>query len=127
MITNHDLHVSAQRHKVDFWNKNMSMQDNIMRLCLEFRVEKVISCLSTCIFPDRTSYPIDETMIHLGPPHSSNEGYAYAKRMVDVLNHMYSEQHGLSCTSVVPTNIFGKNDNFNLNAGVFLLLTGLYF
>lgn len=38
------------------------------------QVEKLVSCLSTCIFPDKTTYPIDETMIHDGPPHPSNEG-----------------------------------------------------
>ena len=45
-------------------------------------MKKLISCLSTCIFPDKTTYPIDETMVHNGPPHFSNEGYAYAKRMI---------------------------------------------
>jgi hypothetical protein len=41
-----------------------------------------VSCLSTCIFPDKTTYPIDETMVHNGPPHPSNFGYSYAKRMI---------------------------------------------
>lgn len=58
------------------------MQENIFKLCKEFGVQKLVSCLSTCIFPDKTTYPIDETMIHNGPPHFSNAGYAYAKRMV---------------------------------------------
>lgn len=67
----------------------------------EFGVRKLVSCLSTCIFPDKTTYPIDESMIHDGPPHSSNAGYAYAKRMVDVVNHLYHDQHGCMFTSVV--------------------------
>jgi GDP-L-fucose synthase len=50
------------------------------------QVQKVVSCLSTCIFPDKTTYPIDETMIHNGPPHDSNFGYAHAKRLIDVQN-----------------------------------------
>ena len=49
------------------------MQDNVMLLCHKYGVKKLVSCLSTCIFPDKTSYPIDETMLHMGPPHSSNE------------------------------------------------------
>ena len=60
--------------------------------CIVFQVEKCVSCLSTCIFPDKTSYPIDETMIHNGPPHDSNFGYSYAKRMIDVLNR-YLQQY----------------------------------
>lgn len=78
---------------------------------------KLVSCLSTCIFPDKTTYPIDETMIHNGEPHNSNYGYAYAKRMVDVVNHLYSEQYGCNFTSVIPTNIFGKHDNFSISDG----------
>ena len=50
------------------------------------QVKKCVSCLSTCIFPDKTTYPIDETMVHNGPPHTSNFGYSYAKRMIDVQN-----------------------------------------
>ena len=60
------------------------------------------------------SYPIDESMVHNGPPHESNFGYSYAKRMIDVLNRGYSAQHGRKYTSVIPCNVFGPHDNFNL-------------
>jgi GDP-L-fucose synthase len=53
-------------------------------------------------------------MLHSGPPHHSNEGYAYAKRMIDVLNRSYREEYGCNFTSVIPTNIYGPHDNFNL-------------
>ena len=53
------------------------MNDNVLSACHELGVQKVVSCLSTCIFPDKTTYPIDETMVHDGPPHCSNYGYAY--------------------------------------------------
>jgi len=65
---------------------NLLMNNNILECAREFNVKKVVSCLSTCIFPDKTTYPIDETMIHDGPPHDSNFGYAYAKRMIDIQN-----------------------------------------
>lgn len=64
----------------------MLMNDNVLLVSHENDVQKVVSCLSTCIFPDKTSYPIDEKMVHNGPPHDSNYGYSYAKRMIDVLN-----------------------------------------
>ena len=70
-----------------------------------------------CIFPDKTTYPIDESMIHDGPPHPSNEGYAYAKRMIDVMNRCYHEQYGSMFTSIIPTNIYGPYDNFNIERG----------
>ena len=103
--------LTARRH-------NTLMNDNIFEACREHKVVKLVSCLSTCIFPDKTTYPIDETMIHNGPPHSSNEGYAYAKRMIDVMNRCYYEEYGLAYTSVIPTNIYGPHDNFNIQARV---------
>ena len=103
--------------KVEFYRENTLMNDNVMECCRIYEVKKLVSCLSTCIFPDKTSYPIDETMIHNGAPHASNEGYAYAKRMIDVLNRCYRDEYGSNFTSVVPTNIFGENDNFSINNG----------
>lgn len=80
-------------------------------------VKKVISCLSTCIFPDKTTYPIDETMVHNGPPHPSNFGYSYAKRLVDVQNRGYFEKGSQTVfTSVIPCNVFGPWDNYNLES-----------
>ena len=74
------------KYKVEFWRDNVAINDNVLYWAKEYGVKKVVSCLSTCIFPDKTSYPIDETMVHNGPPHPSNEGYAYAKRMIDVVS-----------------------------------------
>ena len=58
---------------MEFWRLNVLMQDHIFQACRKHGVIKLVSCLSTCIFPDKTSYPIDETMVHNGPPHVSNE------------------------------------------------------
>ena len=83
---------SNMKYKVEFWRENVAINDNVLHWSKEYGVKKVVSCLSTCIFPDKTTYPIDESMIHAGPPHPSNEGYAYAKRMIDVVNRCYKEQ-----------------------------------
>ncbi len=101
----------------DFFDGNMRMALNVYKCAHAVGVQKLVSCLSTCIFPDEICHsgtPIDETMVHAGPPHPSNEGYAYAKRMLDVLNKTYSAQHGCMYTSVIPTNIYGPHDNFHL-------------
>jgi GDP-L-fucose synthase len=102
------------KYNVEFFRYNMAMNENVLHYSHQFKVEKVVSCLSTCIFPDDTSYPIDETMVHSGPPHYSNTGYAYAKRMIDVQNRLYKSQYGCNFTSVIPTNIYGENDNYHL-------------
>ena len=101
----------------DFFRNNMKMNDNILEASRKMNVKKCVSCLSTCIFPDKTTYPIDETMVHNGPPHPSNFGYSYAKRMIDVQNKAYHEQYGCMFTSVVPCNVFGPHDNFNVLKG----------
>jgi GDP-L-fucose synthase len=121
----HVIHLAAMvgglfknmKYKVEFYRENTIINDNVMECCKEFEVQKLVSCLSTCIFPDKTSYPIDESMIHSGPPHISNEGYAYAKRMIDVLNRCYHEEYGCNFTSIIPTNIYGPHDNFNIEDG----------
>ncbi len=88
-----------------------------MELCRIHEVKKLVSFLSTCIFPDKTTYPIDETMLHDGPPHPSNEGYAYAKRLIDTMNRAYAEEYGCNFTSIIPTNIYGPHDNFSIQKG----------
>ncbi|CAG9787022.1 unnamed protein product [Diatraea saccharalis] len=103
-------------HNLDFFRENMAINDNVLNASYKYDVKKVVSCLSTCIFPDKTIYPIDETMVHSGPPHNSNFGYSYAKRMIDILNRGYYSQHGCMFTSVVPCNVFGPHDNFSLTS-----------
>jgi len=102
------------RLKHTFLRDNLLINDNVLEAAFESKVEKVVSCLSTCVFPDKTTYPIDETMIHNGPPHESNFGYAYAKRLIDIQNRAYYDQYGVKFTSVIPTNVFGPHDNYNL-------------
>ncbi|KAM6125992.1 GDP-L-fucose synthase isoform 1-T1 [Pterocles gutturalis] len=121
----HVIHLAAMvgglfkniRYNLDFWRRNVHINDNVLHSAYETGVQKVVSCLSTCIFPDKTTYPIDESMIHNGPPHNSNFGYSYAKRMIDVQNRGYFEQHGCRFTAVIPTNVFGPYDNFNIEDG----------
>lgn len=121
----HVIHLAAMvgglfrnlKYNLDFLRKNIHINDNVLHSSFEHKVEKVVSCLSTCIFPDKTIYPINETMIHNGPPHESNFGYSHAKRLIDIQNHAYHAQHGCRYTSVIPTNVFGPYDNFNLEDG----------
>jgi len=121
----HVIHLAAMvgglfnnmKHNLDFFNNNMKINENVLKMSDKFGVEKVISCLSTCIFPDKTSYPIDETMLHNGPPHDSNFGFSYAKRALDVMNRGYAEQYGCKFTSIIPCNVFGPYDNFSIANG----------
>lgn len=100
--------------KVNMFEDNLIMNFNVLKASHEAKVKKVISCLSTCIFPDNIKYPISENDLHLGPPHFSNDAYAYAKRMADVHSRAYREQYGDNFVTVIPTNIYGSHDNYHL-------------
>lgn len=54
--------------------------------------------------------------VHNGPPHPSNYGYSYAKRLIDIADRAYHDQHGRLYTSVIPCNVFGPHDNFHPSA-----------
>jgi len=99
---------------VDMLEHNLAINSNVLKVAHELGVKKLIACLSTCIFPDKVSYPIDETVLHDGPPHPSNAPYAYAKRLLEVQTRSYSSQFGYNYVCIIPTNIYGPNDNFNL-------------
>lgn len=127
----HVIHLAAMvgglfynmRANLDFFRKNMLINDNVLQMSYKYNVRKIVSCLSSCIFPDKIdSYPITEDMLHNGKPHNSNFGYSYAKRMLDVMNHAYQEiidktDPGRVFTSIVPCNIYGPYDNFDLEKG----------
>jgi GDP-L-fucose synthase len=72
--------------------------------------------LSTCVYPDEkfVTYPLTESQLHNGPPHESNFGYAYAKRMLDIQARTYRKQFGHNFISVIPNNMYGPNDNYDL-------------
>jgi len=104
-------------YKGEFYYDNIMINTNIIESCRNFGIKKLVTFLSTCIFPDKIEYPLTEDKIHLGPPHSSNYPYAYAKRMMDIQIRAYNEQYGTEYKSVIPTNIYGPNDNFSLQNG----------
>ena len=108
---------SNMKYKGEYFYDNIMMNTNVIEQARQSGVKKLVAFLSTCVFPDDVEYPLTEKKIHLGPPHNSNNAYAYAKRMTDVQIRAYREQYGLEYKSVIPTNIYGPNDNFSLTHG----------
>ena len=104
-------------HKVEMLEKNLMINYNVVKLSHDFHVKKLIACLSSCIFPDNTTYPINEDMLHNGPPHDSNYTYAYAKRMLEIHCRAYREEFGDDFLCITPTNVYGPHDNFDLENG----------
>jgi len=97
-----------------FYYDNVMINTNVLEAARKYKVKKVLSFLSTCVYPDEVIYPLTEKQIHNGPPHQSNYAYAYAKRMLDIQSQAYREQYGCNFITVVPNNLFGEYDNFDL-------------
>lgn len=112
--------VSANtKYIADFYSENIIMNTNLIDSCVSAGIQQVVCCLSTCIYPDErfVTYPLTEDQLHKGEPHYSNFGYSYAKRMVDVQLRAVKNQYGLNYFSVIPNNLYGENDNFDLTDG----------
>jgi len=100
----------------DFFNENILINTNVLMAAHALDVNNVVSLLSTCVYPDSkwVNYPLSEDQLHHGPPHESNFGYAYAKRMVEVQSRAFRQQYKRNFTTAIPNNIYGEEDNFDL-------------
>lgn len=98
----------------EFYTDNILMNTNVLHCAYKYKAKKVVSLLSTCVYPDIVEYPLKEKDIHNGPPHESNFAYAYAKRMLDVQSRAYRKQYGCDFITAIPNNLYGSNDNFDL-------------
>ena len=120
----HIIHCAARvggikanmEHLGEFFYENIKINSNILEAARKCKIEKVVSFMSTCVFPDDATYPLSPDQIHKGEPHSSNYAYAYAKRMLEVQSRAYREQYGCNFVTVIPCNIYGPHDNFDLNS-----------
>lgn len=101
----------------DYYRNNILINTNVLEAARLVGTQKLISFMSTCVFPEKCSYPLNERDLHNGPPHPSNFGYAYAKRMLEVQSSAYRRQWGSNYIVAIPTNIYGPNDNFSLTDG----------
>ena len=104
-------------HLGEFFYENITMNTNLLQAAHVCGVKKVVSFMSTCVFPDDAEYPLTPCQIHMGEPHHSNYAYAYAKRMLEVQSRAYRDQYGSNFVTIIPSNIYGPNDNFNLDSG----------
>ena len=100
--------------RLEMFNSNLIINYNVLENAYMAGVKRVICCLSTCIFPDGLNRVLTEKDLHLGEPHPSNYGYAYAKRIMEVQCRLYNETSGYHYQCIIPTNIYGPYDNFNI-------------
>jgi len=101
-------------HPVEFLLENLRIQNNVIHAAYENGVRKLLFLGSSCIYPKFAPQPIPETALLSGPLEPTNEAYAIAKIAGVKLCQAYARQYGANFVSMMPTNLYGPNDNFDL-------------
>ncbi len=100
-------------YPVDFLLENLEIQNNVISAAHDFGVEKLLFLGSSCIYPKLARQPMTEDQLLTGPLEPTNEWYALAKIAGIKLCEAYRKQYGSNFISVMPTNLYGPNDNFD--------------
>jgi GDP-L-fucose synthase len=106
--------LTNSENQASFLVDNTKMNINILEACRIAGVKKVVCFASTCVFPAKADYPLTVNGMQSGPPHHTNYGYAYSKRLMLEQCKAYKEQYGLNYNVLIPCNIYGPNDNYDL-------------
>ncbi len=102
-------------YRADFLYDNLMIQNNIIHASFVNKVKKLLFLGSSCIYPKLAPQPLKEDYLLSGYLEDTNEPYAIAKIAGIKLCESYFRQHGCNFFSVMPTNLYGKNDNYDLN------------
>ena len=98
----------------DFIRENLQIQTNVINAAFEAGVGRLLFLGSSCIYPRQAPQPLREESLMTGPLESTNEAYAVAKSAGIRMCESYRRQHHCDFRSVMPTNLYGPNDNFDL-------------
>ena len=101
-------------YRADFIMQNMQMQCNVISCAYKYKVKKLLFLGSTCIYPKNAPQPMREDALLTSPLEYSNEEYAIAKIAGLKMCESYNLQYGTNYIAVMPTNLYGPNDNFHL-------------
>ena len=104
-------------YPADFIYDNLMIQSNVIDAAYRHRVKKLLFLGSSCIYPKFPKIPITEDQLMTSPLEESNSAYAIAKIAGLRMCQAYRQQHGFNAISLMPTNLYGPNDNFDINNG----------
>ena len=100
----------------EYFDDNVIMNTNILKVSHEYNVKRFIGILSTCIYPDKVdTYPMTEEDMFLGPPTPTNFSYGYSKRCLAVQIEAYNKQYNTKYNYITPCNLYSEYDNFTNN------------
>lgn len=103
-------------YPVEFILNNLLMQNNIIKSAYDNNVKKLLFLGSSCVYPKNPPIPIKEEYLLSGPLEETNKPYAIAKIAGITLCQSYNKEYGADYISVMPTNLYGPGDNFDLNS-----------
>ena len=106
--------VANNTYRADFIYENLQIQNNVIHQAYVHKVEKLLFLGSTCIYPKNAPQPMPEDSLLTSPLEYTNEPYAIAKIAGIKMCESYNLQYGTNFISVMPTNLYGPNDNFDL-------------
>ncbi len=102
-----------ETYPADFIYDNLMIATNVIHAAYRYGVKKLINLGSSCIYPKLAPQPLKEEYLLSGPLESTNEAYAVAKIAAIKLCHYYNKQYGTRFISLMPTNLYGPNDNYH--------------
>ena len=106
--------VANNTYRADFIYENLQVQNNVIHQSYVHKVKKLLFLGSTCIYPKNAPQPMSEDSLLTSPLEYTNEPYAIAKIAGIKMCESYNIQYGTNFISVMPTNLYGPNDNFDL-------------
>ena len=106
--------VANNTYRADFIYENLAIQNNVIHNAYKYGVQKLLFLGSTCIYPKNAPQPMPEDSLLTSPLEYTNEPYAIAKIAGIKMCESYNIQYGTNFISVMPTNLYGPNDNFDL-------------
>ncbi|WP_412472068.1 GDP-L-fucose synthase family protein [Halobacteriovorax sp. RT-1-4] len=101
-------------YRADFIFDNLTIQQNVFNAAFKTKVDRLLFLGSSCIYPKNCPQPIKEEYLLTGPLEPTNEPYAIAKIAGLKTAEAFKDQYGLNYSSVMPTNLYGENDNFHI-------------
>lgn len=106
--------MANQQKKADFIYENLQVQNNVIYSSYQYKVKKLLFLGSSCIYPRNSAQPIKEEYLLTGELEKTNDAYAIAKIAGIKLCQSFNAQYGSNFISVMPTNLYGSDDNFDL-------------
>lgn len=108
--------LANKTRKAEFIYENLQIQNNIIYSAWKYGVKKLLFLGSSCIYPKMCPQPIREEYLLTGPLEETNDAYAIAKIAGIKMCQSFNDQYGTNFISVMPTNLYGPNDNFDLES-----------